>query len=301
MSTSNITERVADMQHHGEPQMALPAPRSLLSLSRRPQSLSTTSLTGHFTDMRLSGEPSTQQASRSLLSISLQPQNLSMTSITGRLDDMQLLEETPIALLQCEGAAISSSEVQREDTTQLILCCSRKGNGQCDWHFFYQSGTPWSVIARIVSGHHHFCPMPPANSQPRTSTTFSPRKAQSMPKSRRSDTQQKVRAAKASKKKSKEASPENPIQVIPHLRPLSTCPKFPEYDLANNDEMDEDMDPQDEKRKVAEYETLFRPHCGGPLYILDVDGTDDQSKTFHPSRGTDVAELKEFPLRPATW
>ncbi len=161
MSRSNIIERVADMQYHGEPQMALPAPRSLLSISRRPQSLSTTSLTGHFTDMRLSGEPSAQQAPRSLLSISLQPQNLSMTSITGRLDDMQLLEETPIAPLQCEGAAVSSSEVQKEDTTQLVLCCSRKGNGQCDWHFFYRSGTPWSVIARIVSGHHHFCPMPP--------------------------------------------------------------------------------------------------------------------------------------------
>lgn len=141
--------------------MALPAPRSLLSISRRPQSLSTTSLTGHFTDMHLSGEPSAQQTPRSLLSISLQPQNLSMTSITGRLDDMRLLEETPIAPLQCEGAAVSSSEVQKEDTTQLILWCSRKGNGQCDWHFFYRSGTPWSVIARIVSGHHHFCPMPP--------------------------------------------------------------------------------------------------------------------------------------------
>ncbi len=79
-----------------------------------------------------------------------------------------------------------------------------------------------------------------------------------------------MRAAKASKKKSKEAPPEDPIQVIPRLRPLSECPKFPEYDLANNAETDEDMDSQDKVRKVAEYEALFRPHCGGPPYILDV-------------------------------
>ncbi|KAK0231615.1 hypothetical protein IW262DRAFT_495071 [Armillaria fumosa] len=296
MSTLNITERVADRQHHGGSHVALPAPRSLLSVSRQPQSLSATSLTGHFTSMRLSGDPSAQRAPRSLLSISSESQNLSMSSVASHFDDMRLLEETPISPLQCEGATISDSEVQKEKTSQLVLRCARKDNNQCDWHFFYRSGTPWSVIAPIVSGHHHFCPMPPPTSQPRTSTAFSPRKTRSMPNARKSDTQKKVRATKAGKKQSKGASLEDSIPVIPHLRPLSACPKFPEYDLTSND-----IDPQDEKRMVAKYETLFRPHCGGPPYILDVDGTDDQFKTFHPSRGTDVAELKEYRLRAATW
>ncbi|KAK0191729.1 hypothetical protein F5146DRAFT_612358 [Armillaria mellea] len=296
----NITERMADWEHRGEPQVALPASRSLFSISRQPQSLSTTSLTGHFTDMRLSGGPSAQHAPRSLLSISSQPQNLSMSSIAGHFDDMRLLEEAPIVPLQCEGATISNSEVQREDTTQLVLCCARKEDSQCDWHFFYRSRTPWSVIAPIVSGHHHFCPMSPPNPQPRTSTTFSPRKTRSMPKARESHTQKKVRAAKASKRQSKGASPEDPIQAIPHLRPLSACPKFPEYNLVHNNETDKYIDPQDEKRKVAKYKALFRPHCGGPPYILDVDGTDDKFH-FYSNRGTGAAEPKEYRLRPATW
>ncbi|KAK0492721.1 hypothetical protein EDD18DRAFT_1409301 [Armillaria luteobubalina] len=223
-----------------------------------------------------------------------------MSSVTGHFDDMRLLKETPSPPLQCEGDAISGSEVRKEETPLLVLRCARKDNNQCDWHFFYRSGTPWSVIAPIVSGHHHFCPMPPPNSQAHTWTAFSPRKTRSMPKARKSDTQKKVRAAKAGKE-SRGASPEDSIQVIPHLRSLSACPKFPEYDLANNDKMDEDTEPRDEKRIFAKYETLFRPHCGGPPYILDVDGTADQLETIHPSIGTDVVEPKEYRLRPATW
>ncbi|KAK0490226.1 hypothetical protein IW261DRAFT_1601127 [Armillaria novae-zelandiae] len=303
MSTLNTTEGVADRQHHGELHVELPAPRSLLSISRQPQSLSTTSLMGHFTDMRLAGDPLAKRAPRSLLSISSQSQNISMSSVTGHFDDMRLLKETYIPPLQCESSAISCPEVQKEETlVQLVLRCARKDNNQCNWHFFYQPGTPWSVIAPIVSGHHHFCPMSPPTSQPRTSTVFSPAKTRSMLKARKSETQKKVRVARAGKKQSKGTSPENPIQVLPHLQPLSACPKFPEYDLANNDKMDKDIDPHDGKQKVAKYETLFRPHCGGPPYILDVDSTNDQFKTVQPSSGTDVAELKECPrLRPATW
>ncbi|KAK0205792.1 hypothetical protein DFS33DRAFT_532227 [Desarmillaria ectypa] len=296
MSRLNIIEHTAKMQLHGESQVvALSTPRSLLSNSCQPQSLSMTSITGHFTDMRLSGElPSAQQTPRSLYSISRQLQNLSMTSVTGHFDDMRLLDEALIAPLQREGARIPSSEVQKEDTTQLVLRCS-KGEDQCHWHFFYRSGTPWSVLSRIISGHHHFCPMPPPNSQPHPSTTFSPRKTRSMTKSRTSNTQKKVRATKASKKESKEA----PVQAIPRLRPLSMCPKFPEYNFAYNEE----MDPQERDRKIAKYEAVFRPHCGGPPYILDIDDTENQFKAFHQSRNTDAVELQvqEFPLRPAIW
>ncbi|KAK0455639.1 uncharacterized protein EV420DRAFT_1481101 [Desarmillaria tabescens] len=304
MSTLNITEHVTEMQLQGEPQVALPNPRSLLSISRQPQSLSMTSVTGHFTDMRLSKEPSSvQQAPRSLLSISWMPQNLSMTSVMGHFDDMRLLDKAPIAPLQCEDTGLSSSEVQKKSPTQLVLRCSKAGY-QCDWHFFYRYGTPWSVLSRIIWGHHHFCPMPPPDSQPHPSTTYSPRKTRFMAKSRTSDTQKKVRAAKSSKKELKEGPVEDPVQTLPRLRPLSVCPIFPEYELPGNQEIDENMDPQEEERKAKEYEALFRPHCGGPPYILDVGvyDTEDCFEASHQSTSTDPKLLiQEFPLRPAIW
>ncbi|KAK0476590.1 hypothetical protein EDD18DRAFT_1383261 [Armillaria luteobubalina] len=219
-----------------------------------------------------------------------------MSSVTGHFDDMRLLKETPSPPLQCEGDAISGSEVRKEETPLLVLRCARKDNNQCDWHFFYRSGDTLVCYRSHCIGASSFLPHATAH----TWTAFSPRKTRSMPKARKSDTQKKVRAAKAGKE-SRGASPEDSIQVIPHLRSLSACPKFPEYDLANNDKMDEDTEPRDEKRIFAKYETLFRPHCGGPPYILDVDGTADQLETIHPSIGTDVVEPKEYRLRPATW
>ncbi|KAG7441571.1 uncharacterized protein BT62DRAFT_923176 [Guyanagaster necrorhizus] len=298
MSTWSTTGRLTDIQLLGEPQVALLAPRSLLSISQQPQSHSMTSIPGHFTGMSLSGEPpSAQQAPRSLLSISRQPQYLSMASVTGHFDGMRSLDEASIASLQRDNAEIPTSHVREEDPPHLTLWCS-EGADQCHWHFFYIPGTPWSIISRIVSGHHHFCPMTPFNLQPEPSTT-SPRRTRSMTKLQTSDIQQKVGTAKASRKTKEERPVEDPVGVIPHLRPLTIYPKFPEYDLADN----EHMDPRQEGEKDAEYEALFRPHCGGPPYILDIGDAEVQFKGVHQSQSTGVAEslVQEFPLWPAIW